>query len=235
MTELKIYNILCFNRTLQHQYIVKFYGTSIPATESSCTRVILVMEHCKSNFENYISQNLDKVPANSQNPAVRNETFQWAKQIIAALGYIHNEGFIHRAITLKNIWLAENNTANIADVGVSKREQEIAGVLTGVPWYMAPELYYSRHYGNKVDIYSLGIVIWEMWYGLLAFNELRSLPISEFFRQVGQNYRPKDVKGCNSPPIRWKAIIENCWKTDPQERPPAEWCNEVARHLCEGL
>lgn len=218
-------------RKLQHQYIVKFYGTSLLDTESSWTRVMLVMEHCKSNLKSYIFQNPDKVPANSKNPDDRSETFRWATEITAALDYIHKEGFVHRDLKLENILLAENNTAKIADVGVSKGAQEITGTLAGTPVYMAPEVYHSRRYGSKVDIYSLGIVFWEMWYGLHAFSELRSLTPIQFFERVEQNHRPKDVEGCFTPPSRWKEMMENCWKTDPQERQTAEWCNRVASDL----
>ena len=57
----------------------------------------------------------------------------------------------------------------IADVGLAKAEIDITGTLAGTPVYMAPEVFHSQVYNTKADIYSLGLLMWEMWYGQRVF------------------------------------------------------------------
>ena len=64
----------------------------------------------------------------------------------------------------------------IADVGVSKAVNKITGTLAGTPVYMAPEVFHSQLYDTKADIYSLGIILWEMWYEQQAFSDVSNIP-----------------------------------------------------------
>lgn len=116
------------------------------------------------------------------------------------------------------------NSAKITDVGVSKVAQDITGTLAGTPVYMAPEVFHFKVYDSKADIYSLGIILWEMWYGQQAFGETKARSPGTVFRLVDKDYRPKDVDCCRKPPRRWKAMMEKCWKRNPDERPSATWC-----------
>ena len=59
----------------------------------------------------------------------------------------------------------------IADVGLAKAEIDITGTFAGTPIYMAPEVFHSQKYGTEADIYSLGLIMWEMWYGQRAFAD----------------------------------------------------------------
>ena len=67
--------------------------------------------------------------------------------------------------------MSEENTVKIADVGLAKAEVDITGTFAGTPVYMAPEVHHSRVYDSKADIYSLGLIMWEMWYGQQAFAD----------------------------------------------------------------
>ena len=71
----------------------------------------------------------------------------------------------------------------ITDVGVSKDAKDITGTLAGTPVYVAPEVFRSEVYDSKADIYSFGIMLWEMWYGRQAFAEFRG-PMTAFFSFV---------------------------------------------------
>ena len=91
--------------------------------------------------------------------------------------------------------------------------------------YIAPEVFHSQLYDSKADIYSFGIVLWEMWYGQQAFAEF-SGPITAFFSSVDKGYRPGDVKGGKKPPPLWKELMSCCWHGNPEKRPSAEICNQ---------
>lgn len=113
----------------------------------------------------------------------------------------------------------------ITDVGVSKETMDITGTLAGTPLYIAPEVFHSIVYDSKADIYSFGIILWEMWYGKQAFAEVMGM-IPTIFSEVDKGYRPGNVKGSKTPPLRWKELMEKCWSGNPVERPSAESCYE---------
>jgi len=120
----------------------------------------------------------------------------------------------------------------ITDVGLSKNAKDITGTFAGTPAYIAPEVFRSKVYDNKADIYSFGIMMWEMWYGQQAFAEIMG-PIQRFAEMVDKGHRPKDVEGSNKPPHGWKQLMERCWDASPEQRPSAEICNQEIRRLLD--
>ena len=89
-------------RTLNHPHIVKFYGTAL-LKNLDTERVILVLERCKENLKNHIFEHPELVPGNSENPVDVKEVCGWAKQITAALDYMHEQGVVHGDLNLENI------------------------------------------------------------------------------------------------------------------------------------
>ena len=103
---------------------------------------------------------------------------------------------------------------------------------------MAPEVYEGKSYCAKVDIYSFGLIMWEMWFGQKVFSELRSLSRRVFFRRIIENYRPQtprgDVRGRlipNPPPAQWNKLMAYCWHTDPSLRPTATECKDLIEEI----
>jgi hypothetical protein len=95
------------------------------------------------------------------------------KQIAAALDYAHKRSIIHRDFKPGNILLDAQGNAYLADFGLSKivdAESQLTGTgILGTPAYMAPELGDPASLTNKVDIYALGIVLYEMLTGKLPY------------------------------------------------------------------
>ena len=128
--------------------------------------------------------------------------------------------------------MSEENSVRIGDVGLSKEEKNITGTLAGTPVYLAPEVFRGEKYDCKVDIYSLGIILWEMWYGQQAFLLDAPLRQEEFFRWVEKGNRPVDMKGYRRPPPIWEDMMTSCWDRDPEKRPTAQKCNEDMEQYC---
>ncbi|PFX22049.1 Mitogen-activated protein kinase kinase kinase 7 [Stylophora pistillata] len=215
---------------VKHPNVVNFHGMSLLKDDGE-TRVVLVMEYCTGTLKDRIFKNPERAPANSKNADAKRDPCRWIKQITAALTFIHDQKVVHRDLKLDNILLSAGNVAKITDVGVSKAVEHITGTLAGTPVYMAPEVFHSQLYDSKADMYSLGIIFWEMWYGLQAFSEVRNVPIVAFFAMVDKGLRPGHVKGCNQPPRRWEELMQSCWSKKPEKRPSASHCLKEAIEL----
>ena len=109
--------------------------------------------------------------------------------------------------------LSHEDIVKVADVGV-------AGV--GVA-YIAPEVIRSNEYDGKTDVYSFGIMMWEMWYGKRAFFE-EGEDLSALLGAVAGGKRPSHVEDNIKPPNGWQHLMERCWDGRAERRPTAAMC-----------
>ena len=91
-------------------------------------------------------------------------------QITGALGYAHEQGFVHRDIKLENILYRQDGTAVLGDFGIARSAESLTrmtmtGAILGTPAYMSPEQVAGRELDGRADIYSLGVVLFEMLSG----------------------------------------------------------------------
>jgi serine/threonine protein kinase/tetratricopeptide (TPR) repeat protein len=111
---------------------------------------------------------LHTVPPNSID-----ETIDIAKQICLALGHAHENGIIHRDLKPENVIITPEGTAKLTDFGLA---QSIAtrltseGMIVGTVFYMAPELAMGQDYDGRVDLYSLGVMLYELTTGKLPYT-----------------------------------------------------------------
>ena len=93
------------------------------------------------------------------------------------IGFNDNTNFLISILENQNnkvylkLFKVKDNTAKIADIGMSKSENLLHGTITGTLVFMAPEVLEGRMYGRSADIFSFAIMMWEMWYGRRVFSE----------------------------------------------------------------
>jgi serine/threonine protein kinase len=96
-----------------------------------------------------------------------------AAQVADGLGYAHQRGVVHRDIKPANIMIVHNGPAKITDFGIARmRHSEVktqTGMLLGSPRYMSPEVVVGKRADGRSDIYSLGIILYEMLTGAAPF------------------------------------------------------------------
>eukprot|EP01065_Artemidia_motanka_P013497 TRINITY_DN1749_c0_g1_i1.p1 TRINITY_DN1749_c0_g1~~TRINITY_DN1749_c0_g1_i1.p1 ORF type:complete len:465 (+),score=132.50 TRINITY_DN1749_c0_g1_i1:52-1395(+) len=88
-------------------------------------------------------------------------------QLAMALDHIHTRKMLHRDLKAANIFLTSNGMVKLGDFGFSHGYEEtvsnaVAKTFCGTPYYLAPELWRSKKYGKKADVWSLGVVLYEM-------------------------------------------------------------------------
>lgn len=139
-----------------------------------------------------------------------------ALDIARGMEYIHSQGVIHRDLKPENILFDEEFCVKIADFGIAC---EVAYCDTlaedpGTYRWMAPEMIKHKPYGHKVDVYSFGLVLWEMVTGTMPYEEMT--PIQAAFAVVDKNLRPTIPPEC---PTALRVLIEQCWALNPEKRP----------------
>lgn len=154
----------------------------------------------------------------------------WAKDIANALEFMHSKGIIHRDLKLENTLLSHDDVVKVADVGLSKEEDMITCTQMGTPHYMAPEVASFRHHDRKADIYSFGVMLWEMWYGKRAFEGIHA---DELHERVVLGIRPEHVQDRTEPPNEWQGLMQRCWDGRPDRRPHSTACHEELTRLYE--
>eukprot|EP00993_Chasmostoma_nieuportense_P002073 NODE_2900_length_1067_cov_30.237234_g2766_i0.p1 GENE.NODE_2900_length_1067_cov_30.237234_g2766_i0~~NODE_2900_length_1067_cov_30.237234_g2766_i0.p1 ORF type:complete len:334 (+),score=109.26 NODE_2900_length_1067_cov_30.237234_g2766_i0:74-1003(+) len=88
----------------------------------------------------------------------------WFAQLCLALDHLHSKKILHRDLKTMNVFLTANNIVKLGDFGFSKRLKTaaMAHTVCGTPYYFSPELCQGFAYSNRSDIWSLGIILYEM-------------------------------------------------------------------------
>ncbi len=103
----------------------------------------------------------------------------WFTQICLALKHIHDKKILHRDLKSQNIFLTENGLIKLGDFGIAKClnfTMEKASTIVGTPYYLSPEIVQNQPYSFKSDIWSLGVLLYEMMCLKMPF-EASSLPL----------------------------------------------------------
>ena len=155
-------------------------------------------------------------------PLSVNKAVEILLPIANALGYAHQKGLIHRDIKPSNILITENGQPMLSDFGVAKvldvqetQSLTTTGMGVGTPEYMAPEMGTARDFDHRVDIYALGIVLYEMVTGRKPF--IADTPVAVLLKQSSEPL-PHPAQFVPEIPASFERILFKALAKDPDMR-----------------
>jgi len=194
------------------RYLNKYYGiTQNPITGD----FIIIMKYYKSgSLKDYITKNFYNIKWI--------EKLKILRRIVVGLNHLHNQKIIHRDFHSGNILYENEWDVVISDLGISKSSidndnDEIYGVIS----YMAPEILQGKEYTMASDIYSFGMIMWELITGRMPFwNQNNDI---ELLIKICKNFRPPIIKNT---PKYYIELMQECWDSDPNKRPTTTYIFE---------
>jgi serine/threonine-protein kinase len=141
-----------------------------------------------------------------------------ARQLCAGLAAAHREGVLHRDLKPANVMLDGRGRAVMTDFGLAGLADQIQGldVRSGTPAYMAPEQLAGKEVTVKSDIYSLGLVLYEIFAGKPAFA---AAPLAELMRSRQENAPSSPATWVKDLDPTVDRVILRCLERDPANRP----------------
>uniref|UniRef100_A0A8C7H820 Mitogen-activated protein kinase kinase kinase n=1 Tax=Oncorhynchus kisutch TaxID=8019 RepID=A0A8C7H820_ONCKI len=188
-------------RKLKHPNIITFKGI---CTQAPC--YCILMENCGQLYEVL--------------RAGRNITpsllIDWAMGMAGGMNYLHLHKIIHRDLKSPNMLITYDDAVKISDFGTSKEMSDKSTKMSfaGTVAWMAPEVIRNEPVSEKVDIWSFGVVLWEMLTGEVPYKDVDS---SAIIWGVGNNSLNLPVP--ESCPDGFKILLRQCWSSKPRNRP----------------
>ncbi|MGA0765824.1 MAG: Stk1 family PASTA domain-containing Ser/Thr kinase, partial [Ilumatobacteraceae bacterium] len=161
-------------------------------------------------------------------------------EVASALISAHQNGVIHRDIKPGNILVSTTGQVKVADFGIARAlgagvEQGLTqtGAVMGTATYFSPEQAQGASTDQRSDIYSLGVVMYEMLSGVPPFTGENAVAIA--YKQVHERAMPLDQRLTSAPP-EVAAIVAKCMEKSPDDRySSAEEVRDELRRFVEGM
>ncbi|MCL7044343.1 hypothetical protein MKW94_019727 [Papaver nudicaule] len=214
--------------SLHHPNVVSFYGIVRDGPDGSLATVTEFM--INGSLKQFIQK--------------KDRTIDRRKRLIIAMDaafgmeYLHAKNIVHFDLKCENLLVNMRDphrpVCKIGDLGLSKVKQQTlvsGGVRGTLPW-MAPELLSgkSNMVTEKIDVYSFGIVMWELLTGEEPYADMHCASLIGGI--VHNSLRPEIPSWCDP---EWKALMETCWASEPGERPSFSEISQRLRKMSAAI
>ncbi|BFY98736.1 hypothetical protein BsWGS_01776 [Bradybaena similaris] len=200
--------------SLNHQNVVQILGI----TEGT---IILVTEFMdKGNLLEYLQ-------TRGRSAITARDQIHFAVDVCSAMEYLNKIGLIHRDLAARNILVNNNGTAKVSDFGLA----QFCGLsLTSrkfpVKW-TAPEALRDNTFTSKTDMWSFGILLWEIYsFGRVPYPRI---PLTDVVKHIEGGYQMEAPEGC---PPEIYSIMTNAWKLNPADRPTFSKALSELKNMC---
>ena len=185
-------------------------------------QLYIVMEYIEGiSLEKYIYEDIGLIPEQKALPMFLD--------ILDTVAYLHRNGILHLDIKSNNVMIQPNGKIKLIDLGISSRMSEASeSTGFGTPAYMPPEQAEKGKCGQYTDIFSLGIMLFEMLTGTVPFTGQKTSEIRQKIK-----YQPTPKMKDYYPPINsdLQAIVERALAKEPMLR--YQTCEEFANSISD--
>ncbi|XP_051637731.1 mitogen-activated protein kinase kinase kinase 13 isoform X1 [Manacus candei] len=190
-------------RKLKHPNIIAFKGV---CTQAPC--YCIIMEYCAHGQLYEVLRAGRKVT-----PRL---LVDWSTGIASGMNYLHLHKIIHRDLKSPNVLVTHTDAVKISDFGTSKELSDKSTKMSfaGTVAWMAPEVIRNEPVSEKVDIWSFGVVLWELLTGEIPYKDVDS---SAIIWGVGSNSLHLPVP--STCPDGFKILMKQTWQSKPRNRP----------------
>lgn len=140
-----------------------------------------------------------------------------ARQIAAALAFVHSKGIIHRDVKPDNVRIDSSGQVKLTDFGIAKSDDLSltgAGFTVGTPYYMAPEQIRGHKPTPLIDVYAFGVLLYELITGTRPFT---GATVDEIFDRI--LHQPLDLEPLSQAPCELRQLISSATDKDAAKRP----------------
>ncbi|XP_070499591.1 uncharacterized protein Ret isoform X3 [Chironomus tepperi] len=205
---------------LSHPNVIKLVGACIKSEPP-----LLIIEYCCfGSLRSYLRLSRKLEEAGELNidgvePVTATDVLSFSWQICKGMSYLADIKLVHRDLAARNVLLAEGRVCKISDFGLTRDVYEDDAYLkkskdrVPVKW-MSPESLADHVYTAKTDVWSFGVVGWEII--TLGATPYPGIPPQNLYHLLRSGYRMERPENC-SPEIYM--LLEACWADDPMKRP----------------
>ena len=196
--------------TLDHPNVMRFFS------DSHRSRLYMVMEWCDGRLLRTILSEEGKL--------LPDRAIRIALGILRALGYIHGHGIVHRDLKPENVMVDDQDNVKLIDFGIASlqgaKRLTYAGYsqALGTPEYIAPEQVKGKRGDARSDLYSLGIILYEMLTGKTPFSGPSPLAVMND-RLINHPLPPREANPGISPQLQ--EVLYRAIEREPKNRYPS--------------
>ena len=198
-------------KNIDHPNIIKF--KEVFEVKKPNIQLNIIMEYAENgDLNKLLETNINKKVYFKENILIN-----WLCQICSALKYIHYKKIIHRDIKPANIFMNNLGQIKLGDFGISKnlKNLELASSFVGSAYYTAPEMIYEEKYSYEIDIWALGVTLYE----LMNLKKPFRAEYPAVYLEI-KNKEVDEINNIYSKPFR--NLIYQMLKKNPKERPKAD-------------
>jgi serine/threonine-protein kinase len=212
--------------TADEDHVERFRREARAVAQLSHPNIVTVIDRGEQDGKQFIvfelveGENLKELVERGGPLPVR-RALELSIEVARALAFAHGQGLVHRDVKPQNVLLDADGRAKVTDFGIVRTldavSQTETGTVLGTSHYVAPEQARGEHVDNQTDIYSFGVVLWELLCGEVPYQGDSFLAVA--MQHVNEPV-PSVLERRPDTPLRLASLVESCMAKQPAERPP---------------
>ena len=198
--------------SLSHPHVVSIYDTGEDGETPDSRCHYIVMEHCGGGTLASLLR--------AEGPFEPRRAVQVGSTICSALAYAHSKGIVHRDVKPANVLVGDDGLLKVGDFGIAKaatakNDITTTGTIMGTVAYISPEYASDRELDTRSDIYSLGVVLYELVAGKPPFEEASS--VATAMKHLNEPPPPLRTRRAGIPRAL-EAVVMKALEKNPDQR-----------------